>query len=241
MLDRVPISTSEATDQECLVCWRRQGQSECLRPILERYTASVFSHAHTTLGNSDQAARVTQVVFLVMARRRVNAANLERWLVKITLISCRRFKRRSFSWVRECFERKAPPSDLLPLPDSLGAGILRAIETAGRKRPQEEFAKWVLRKLFWARWRRRVAIAAFLLVVLGTVLWRIEERRGYSGLICPIYHLGFAIRSLEVFREGSALDRRARGPEHCQRGGFLSHHKYLACSSGIQTRRMERP
>src|SRR5262245_14197686 len=123
-------------DQQCLICWRRDRRAEALRPILERYGALVFSCAQKRLGNSQSAADVTRVAFLVLARRRKKAAKLDRLLFKITLIACRKIKRRSFSWLREPFERKLAPAEILPLPEGLPDEILSAIEATGQKRPK---------------------------------------------------------------------------------------------------------
>jgi hypothetical protein len=75
---------------------------------------------------------------------------------------------------------------MLPLPDGLSGEILSAIEKNGRKLPKEKLARWVLRKLFWKRWTKRAAIAAFLMTVAGAVVWRIEAARGYSGAIAQM-------------------------------------------------------
>src|SRR6186713_2801567 len=114
-------------DQECLAGWRRHRRAQALRPLVERYGPLVFSCAQKRLGNSESAAEVTRTTFLVMARRRRRAAKLDRWLVKVTLIACRKIKKRSFSWLRERFERKLAPEEILPMPQRLTDEILSAI------------------------------------------------------------------------------------------------------------------
>ena len=105
---------------------------------MERYGPLVFSCAQKRLQDSESAAEVTRAAFLVMARERRKARKLERWLLKITLLACRKIKRRSFSWLRERFERKLVPEEILALPQGLTDEILSTIETTARKRPKEK-------------------------------------------------------------------------------------------------------
>lgn len=81
---------------ECLGPWRREPTANNLQPLVERYGALVYSSAQRRTGSAQQAAEVTQAVFLVLARRARALRQrtvLAGWLFHVTALVCRRAKR----------------------------------------------------------------------------------------------------------------------------------------------------
>lgn len=87
-----------ATDQECLESWRHRASAESLRPLVERYSAFVYSPAYRRTGSADHAGEVTRAVFLVLvrrARRLRGKTVLAGWLFHVTAVACRKLVGRS--------------------------------------------------------------------------------------------------------------------------------------------------
>ena len=105
------------TDRQILDAWRRDRRAECLRPLLERYGAFVYSSACRRTGDPKAASTVTLAVFLVLARRahRLRKVVLAGWLFQVTAIACRRRTgrlRRLWHWIA----RRRHPDE--PAPDA---------------------------------------------------------------------------------------------------------------------------
>ncbi|HXJ56047.1 MAG TPA: CotH kinase family protein [Verrucomicrobiae bacterium] len=107
------------TDQECLAAWRRHPQAEVLGPLIERYTAFVYSSAYRRTGRAEDADAVTRAVFLVLARRARKLPKrtaLAGWLFHVTAITCRKRagkpRRTSrWRWLRRR-PKNEPPADV---------------------------------------------------------------------------------------------------------------------------------
>jgi DNA-directed RNA polymerase specialized sigma24 family protein len=103
-----------ATDQECLLAWRRSPSQEKLRPVVERYLVLVYSSALRRTGDSVQAAEATRAVFLVLARRARRLRKktvLAGWLFQIAALVCRKIQPRR--WFARRPRRVMPPDATL--------------------------------------------------------------------------------------------------------------------------------
>src|SRR5437764_6171850 len=91
------VTVSKGSDRECLESWARDGDSDSLRTLFERYLVFVQSSALRRTGDAAQAAEVTRAVFLVLARRtrslRKNTV-LAGWLFHVTAVACRKLRQK---------------------------------------------------------------------------------------------------------------------------------------------------
>ena len=78
-----------------------------------------------------------------------------------------------------------------PMPETLPAGILVAIEQSPGRRPTFKLARATLSALAWARWRRRVVVGVpcflLLFIALAGTAWYIDSLTGHSRLISMFF------------------------------------------------------
>src|ERR1051325_2743242 len=93
----------KSSDRECLESWARHRHAESLQALVERYLGFVYSSAFRRTGDAAQAAEVTRVVFLVLARRARRLRKktvLAGWLFHVTAVTCRKLTRERFGRLR---------------------------------------------------------------------------------------------------------------------------------------------
>ena len=108
----------DSNDMELLRDYRQHGSEKAFATLVERHINLVYSTALRHVGVAAQAEEITQVVFIILARKaaglRTNTI-LESWLYETTLLTALSFRRGE--WRRQLREQEAYMQSTMPEAD----------------------------------------------------------------------------------------------------------------------------
>jgi len=141
---------AEQDDYQCLTQFAREGSEEAFTLLVKRYLGFVYSAALRQTGNPSAAEEVTQVVFIILARKAPSLGRktiLSGWLYQTTRLTSANYRRAEFRRARREQEAhmESTLNDPHPSPDEIWMQMAPLLDSALGRLGERDRSAIVLR------------------------------------------------------------------------------------------------